>query len=606
MPKIERLDITQLMVHIGQTPVVNSTPTQAVSADSGNTKSSDFASTLESIQNSERASTVKDSPAEQSVAKTDGQQTAETAKDQNNQVDTSVTAKPEGEAQSTEQTAAKPVEAQSASELTQSVTPVATTTEEMAPAVMGQFTSESDNQGITVQTVAQSMTAQTGEGIVEDVPITLLGLQSEVTETPTAAPIKPISIGQSTADNSLVPQIDGQALPTAAEASAKPTANPNPTVQTPAVPIAPEVDRSLETTVSWMTAQANANGVAREIPAPHAFGETPSVQAIRESVETVAPTAQANLNEQQGTTYQPTIRKSFTQQRQGVAASYRKEALAAYRSVGVSAVSTETKPKVETAQPTVDQSLRSDSSGQATEAEKTMERRPRTADYQSNEPKAAVAADDSAAPANKAMDAQPAIGEREVSQPTNGTASPVTPVSTVSLKETPTVQQAASTPPATVSTETMTARIERLRDLVSITGRTIASKAAAGGGSIRLQLEPPQLGQMKLDIQVDKDGVRAAAVVESSQVKQVLLDNLPQLRQMFNEKGMDLQRFDVFQQLPNQQPGRDLMSGSRSFADPRPGSQAGSESTSRSAQSQVGHAAIYALRGMSGNIRVRA
>lgn len=606
MPKIERLDITQLMVHIGQTPVVNSTSTQAVSTDSGNTKSSDFASTLESIQNSEQASTVKDSPAGQSVAKTDGQQTAEAAKDQNNQMDTSVVAKPEGEAQSTEQTVANPVETRSATESTQSVTPVATTAEEAVPTVMGQSASGSNSQGITVQTAVQSMVTQTGEGIIEEIPITILGLQSEATETPTATPISPISIGPSTADISPVPQIGGQALPTAAEASAKSTANPNPTAQTPAIPIAPEVDRSLEATVSWMTAQANANGVAREIPASNTFGETPSVQTIQESMETVVPTVQANLNEQQSTTYQSTIRKSFTQQRQGVAASYRKEALAAYRSVGVSAVTTETKPKVETAQPTVDQSLRSDPSGQATEAEKTMERRPRTADYQPNEAKAAVAADDSAAPANKAMDAQPAIGEREVNQPTSGTASPVTPVSAISLKEMPTVQPTAPTPPATVSTETMTARIERLRDLVSITGRTIASKAAAGGGSIRLQLEPPQLGQMKLDIQVDKDGVRAAAVVESSQVKQVLLDNLPQLRQMFNEKGMDLQRFDVFQQLPNQQPGRDLMSGSRSFADPRPGSQSGSESTSRSAQSQVGHAAIYALRGMSGNIRVRA
>lgn len=145
--------------------------------------------------------------------------------------------------------------------------------------------------------------------------------------------------------------------------------------------------------------------------------------------------------------------------------------------------------------------------------------------------------------------------------------------------------------------------IQTIEKLTAITGRTLLQKAQEGGGSIRLQLEPPELGHMKLEIQVTKDGVKAEAVVENGLVRQTLMDNIPQLRQVLLDKGLELQRFDVFQQM-SQNTSREGWSEGQTGGDGYAYDEPETEKTSNGVKQR--QRTSYAMRGMAGNINLFA
>ncbi len=65
------------------------------------------------------------------------------------------------------------------------------------------------------------------------------------------------------------------------------------------------------------------------------------------------------------------------------------------------------------------------------------------------------------------------------------------------------------------------------------------------GGEMQLRLRPPELGSMRLDIAV-RDGVMTAHLeTETAAARNVLLDNLPQLRDRLAEQNVKVERFDV-------------------------------------------------------------
>lgn len=65
------------------------------------------------------------------------------------------------------------------------------------------------------------------------------------------------------------------------------------------------------------------------------------------------------------------------------------------------------------------------------------------------------------------------------------------------------------------------------------------------GGQIRLRLSPAELGSLRLDVTV-KDGVLSARIeAETDHARQVLTDNLPQLRERLGEQGIKIERFDI-------------------------------------------------------------
>jgi flagellar hook-length control protein FliK len=85
------------------------------------------------------------------------------------------------------------------------------------------------------------------------------------------------------------------------------------------------------------------------------------------------------------------------------------------------------------------------------------------------------------------------------------------------------------------------------------------------GGQIRLRLSPPELGAMKLEITVHGGAMTAHVETETSAARNMLLDNLPALRQRLADQNIKITQFDV--DLKDQS-GGGMASGS-GFTDPR-------------------------------------
>ncbi|MCC9605673.1 flagellar hook-length control protein FliK [Blastopirellula sp. JC732] len=69
--------------------------------------------------------------------------------------------------------------------------------------------------------------------------------------------------------------------------------------------------------------------------------------------------------------------------------------------------------------------------------------------------------------------------------------------------------------------------------------------AQAQGGPIRLRLSPPELGSLRVELEVEEGGVKAKLEAENETVKKVLLDSLPQLRDRLAELNLRVDSFEV-------------------------------------------------------------
>ncbi len=65
------------------------------------------------------------------------------------------------------------------------------------------------------------------------------------------------------------------------------------------------------------------------------------------------------------------------------------------------------------------------------------------------------------------------------------------------------------------------------------------------GGSIRLRLSPPELGSLRIEINVSKGAMTARVEAETPAARNILLDNLPALRERLAQQDIKVQRFDV-------------------------------------------------------------
>ena len=65
------------------------------------------------------------------------------------------------------------------------------------------------------------------------------------------------------------------------------------------------------------------------------------------------------------------------------------------------------------------------------------------------------------------------------------------------------------------------------------------------GGQIRLRLSPPELGSMKLEITMHGGTMTAHVETETSAARNMLLDNLPALRQRLADQNIKIGQFDV-------------------------------------------------------------
>ncbi|MBN2579310.1 MAG: flagellar hook-length control protein FliK [Pirellulales bacterium] len=92
-------------------------------------------------------------------------------------------------------------------------------------------------------------------------------------------------------------------------------------------------------------------------------------------------------------------------------------------------------------------------------------------------------------------------------------------------------------------------------DRVRFVQRVAQAFAAAGnhGGSVRLKLNPPELGALRLEITVRKGEMKARLEAETPAAKHLLLENLSLLRERLAEQDIRIQRFDV--EVMDQRPG---------------------------------------------------
>jgi flagellar hook-length control protein FliK len=69
-----------------------------------------------------------------------------------------------------------------------------------------------------------------------------------------------------------------------------------------------------------------------------------------------------------------------------------------------------------------------------------------------------------------------------------------------------------------------------------------------GKSTIRLQLNPPELGSLKLEFTVEDDVLSAKIFVERSSVKDIIEKDIPRLRELIANTEVDVGKLDVFLQ----------------------------------------------------------
>jgi len=65
------------------------------------------------------------------------------------------------------------------------------------------------------------------------------------------------------------------------------------------------------------------------------------------------------------------------------------------------------------------------------------------------------------------------------------------------------------------------------------------------GGTLRLKLSPPELGSVHMEITVSKGVMKARLEAETKEAKNLLLENLPALRDRLAQQNIKIQKFDV-------------------------------------------------------------
>ncbi|MEC8390403.1 MAG: flagellar hook-length control protein FliK, partial [Planctomycetota bacterium] len=65
------------------------------------------------------------------------------------------------------------------------------------------------------------------------------------------------------------------------------------------------------------------------------------------------------------------------------------------------------------------------------------------------------------------------------------------------------------------------------------------------GGEIRLRLSPPALGSLRLELKFEGQKMSARLEAEHTQARQILLEQLPTLRDRLAEQGITIENFEV-------------------------------------------------------------
>jgi len=81
--------------------------------------------------------------------------------------------------------------------------------------------------------------------------------------------------------------------------------------------------------------------------------------------------------------------------------------------------------------------------------------------------------------------------------------------------------------------------------LVDQVGRQLSRALLKGDRVIRLRLKPPELGTLKIEMDIKDNVLRLDMIVENSSVKELLLSNVHELRNALTEQGVKIEGLDV-------------------------------------------------------------
>ena len=81
--------------------------------------------------------------------------------------------------------------------------------------------------------------------------------------------------------------------------------------------------------------------------------------------------------------------------------------------------------------------------------------------------------------------------------------------------------------------------------LIDQVGKQISRSLLRGERVIRLQLKPPDLGTLRVKVDMKDNILKLGIITENSSVKELLLSNIHELREALVEQGVKLDRLDV-------------------------------------------------------------
>lgn len=208
--------------------------------------------------------------------------------------------------------------------------------------------------------------------------------------------------------------------------------------------------------------------------------------------------------------------------------------------------------------PTLDRPLPSGAAGQQS-GERSLSDQRFASLFSQVSPQVQVTQADSAIPSQAAV--APAAGfESLLQQPRETSGALPLPDSTVSpLMAAPLGQPSASvgsTPPVGPFLTLPSGQQVPEQEVLQQVFHQLPSRAS-GPQRVTLRLNPEELGEVRLEMIIDKETVRAHLQAQSQQVQEVLEKHLPRLREAFEQQGLKLQELQV-----SVDSGRD---GGRSF-----------------------------------------
>ncbi|MGD2029334.1 MAG: flagellar hook-length control protein FliK [Desulfobacterales bacterium] len=81
--------------------------------------------------------------------------------------------------------------------------------------------------------------------------------------------------------------------------------------------------------------------------------------------------------------------------------------------------------------------------------------------------------------------------------------------------------------------------------LVDQVGKQISRSILRGDSIVRLRLKPPDLGRLKINIDIKDNGLKLGMIAEHSSVKELLLSNVHELKGTLASQGMKLENIDI-------------------------------------------------------------